>query len=204
MGKGTSTSASNALSNAGVGNAYSSGYQNAAGGVQSAELPFLQNELFDPQGFGQPALQPMQTQGGQSVAGATGAADEQAQLLASRTGNTAAVPGIIDATARNAMKQQSGNVLGTDIANAQLKQQQQQEGSAGLEKMFGTDVSAALQSLGLSNQAIADSTQASNDSENALQNWTKLGLGVAGTGAGAVAGAVGGGGGAGDMGPATG
>jgi hypothetical protein len=157
-----------------VGQAYSQGYQNAAGNVQSAELPFLQNELNNPQGFGQQTLNQIQTQGGQATAGATGAADEAALLNASRTGNTAAVPGVIDQTARNAMKQQSNNVLSSDLANAQLKQEQQQEGSAGLEKMFGTDVSAALQSLGLSNSAIGEWTGADNATQNADLGWGKL------------------------------
>jgi hypothetical protein len=115
----------------------------------------------------------MQTQGGQAVAGATGSGDEAARLNASRTGNTAAVPGVIDQTARNAMKQQSSNVLGTDVANAELKQQQQQEGVSGLEKMYGTDVSAALQALGLSNQAIGEWTGADTSTGNEMQNIAK-------------------------------
>jgi hypothetical protein len=68
------------------------------------------------------------------------------------------------------MQQQSGNVIGTNLANANLKQQQQQQGISGLEKMYGTDVSAALQSLGLSNQAIGDWTNASR-----AQNQNELG-----------------------------
>jgi hypothetical protein len=146
--------------NYGIGQSYSEGYQGQGGQIASAELPFLQNELTNPQGFGQSTVNQMITQGGQATAGATGAAKEAALLNASRTGNTAAVPGVIDNTTRSAMQQQSNNVLNTNLANANLKQQQQQEGVSGLESMYGTDVSAALQSLGLSNQAIGEWTSA--------------------------------------------
>jgi hypothetical protein len=176
VSKGSATAAQN---NQGVEQSIGENYNGQAAGVNSAELPFLQNELTNPQGMGQQALSQEQTQGGQAVAGATGAANEQAQLLASRTGNTAAVPGIIDSTARNAMKQQSANVNSTDLANAQLKQQQQQEGSAGLEKMYGTDVSAALQALGLSNNAISDWTAGKSAANNSELGW----LGAANAGA---------------------
>ncbi len=159
MAKGASKTAS---TNSGIGQSYSEGYQGGASGISSTELPFLQNELTNPQGFGQPAVNQMETQGGQAVAGAAGAGTEAADLLASRTGNTAAVPGVIDNSTRNAMKQQSNNVLSVDQANNQAKLQQQQEGSEGLEKMYGTDVTAALNALGLSNQAVSDWTQADN------------------------------------------
>lgn len=159
MSKGSSTAAQ---TNQGIARNYSEGYQGAGGSLASTEVPFLTNELADPQGFGQPALTQMQTQGGQATAGALGAGKEAALLNASRTGNTAAIPGVIDQTTRNAMQQQSNNVLSTDIANQEAKLQQQQEASSGLEKMYGTDVSAALQSLGLSNSAIQDWTGANN------------------------------------------
>jgi hypothetical protein len=181
MSKGSSDAAKNAQ---GVDQSIGENYNGQAAGVNSTELPFLQNELNNPQGFGQQDLSKMQTQGGQAVAGATGAANEQAQLLASRTGNTAAVPGIIDNTARNAMQQQSKNVIGTDLQNDQLKQQQQQAGSAGLEKMYGTDVSAALSALGLQNQAIGDWTNAQNGVQNADLGWVNAANNGAKTGAG--------------------
>jgi hypothetical protein len=168
MSKGSSTAAQ---TNQGIARNYSEGYQGQGGQIASTELPFLQNELTNPQGFGQQDLSQMQTQGGQATAGALGAGKEAATLNASRTGNTAAVPGVIDATTRNAMQQQSNNVLNTDMANEQLKQQQQQEGSQGLEKMYGTDVSAALQALGLSNNAIQDWTGAQSAVQNADLGW---------------------------------
>jgi hypothetical protein len=165
---GRSTAAS---TNYGIGQNYSEGYQGQGGQIASAELPFLQNELTNPQGMGQQALSQTQTQAGQATAGALGAGKEAATLNASRTGNTAAVPGVIDATTRQAMQQQSNNALQTNLENDQLKQQQQQAGSAGLEKMYGTDVTAALGALGLSNQAIGEWNQAKQ-----VQNQGDLGF----------------------------
>jgi len=173
-------SANAGKTNYGIGQSYSEGYQGQGGDIASAELPFLQNELTNPQGFGAQTTSQMQTQGGQAVAGATGAAKEAADLNASRTGNTAAIPGVIDANARAAMAQQSNNVLDIAQKNALLKQQQQQEGSEGLEKMYGTDVTAALQSLGLSDQAIGDWTGGKNVSNNFGEEYL---LGASGFGA---------------------
>ena len=107
MAKGASKTAS---TNSGIGQSYSEGYQGQGGQIASSELPFLQNELTNPQGFGQQDLSQMQTQGGQATAGALGAGKEAATLNASRTGNTAAVPGVIDNATRSAMQQQSNNV----------------------------------------------------------------------------------------------
>lgn len=110
--------------------------------------------MTNPQGFGADTLGKMQTVGGQSVAGAVGGADESARLAASRTGNTAALPSLIDATGRNAMKQQSDNALGISMADANLKEKQRQEGAAGVGNLYGEDVNAALKSLGLADESI--------------------------------------------------
>jgi len=135
--------------------------------------PFLTNELTNPQGFGSDAIAQMLTQGGESVSGATGAAKEAATLNASRTGNNAAIPGIIDATARNAMKQGSDNALNVNIKNAMLKSQQQQDASKGLEGLYGEDVASALKAMGLQNESLDAGTNASKARNDALIGWYK-------------------------------
>jgi hypothetical protein len=174
--------------NTGIGQGLESAYQQDANNLSGVTMPFLENELNNPQGLGQPALNQIQTQSGQAIAGATGAGNEQALLNASRTGNTAAVPGIIDANTRNAIAGQSNNALSTNIENAKLKQQQQQAGASGLEKMYGTDVSAALQSLGLSNQSIGEWNNGASLSNNFWDqyalNGEKAAAGAAAAGGG--------------------
>ena len=62
-----------AQQNAGIGQSYSQGYQGDASGISGTELPFLQNELTNPQGFDPTDLSKMRTSSSQSIAGAEGA-----------------------------------------------------------------------------------------------------------------------------------
>lgn len=139
----------NATTGATWGNNYNTQSQQTLGEVQ----PFLQNELTNPTGLGTSTVDQMKTQAGESAAGATGQAKEAAILNASRTGNTAAVPGIIDAAARSSQAGETSAANNVDIQNSLLKNQQQQSGAAGLEGIYGKEQAAALQSLGLSNTA---------------------------------------------------
>ena len=141
--------------------------------------PFLTNELTNPKGFGADTIAQMLTQGGEAVSGATGAAKEAATLNASRTGNAAAIPGIIDATARNAMKQGSDNALNVNIKNALLKNEQQQDAAKGLEGLYGEDVGSALKAMGLQNESLGEGTNASNAANQAKLGWYKA---ITGTG----------------------
>jgi hypothetical protein len=142
-----------ASNNANTGANWGTAYTNSANSTLGQVQPFLQNELTDPQGFGTTTVNQMKTQAGESAAGGVGAATEAAKLNASRTGNTAAIPGIIDAAARSAQAGETTAANNVDIQNAELKNQQQQEGASGLEGIYGKEQAAALQSLGLSTQA---------------------------------------------------
>lgn len=168
----------------GTNNTNAGTYQGEGAQAFNTVLPFEQGEVNSPQGFGQPTVNALTTQAGQATSGATGAANEQAQLLASRTGNTAALPGIIDATARSGMKQQSNNALDVGIANEKEKLQQQQQGAQGLTSLYGTGTESALKSLGLADQDINSWTNA--DAENP---WKSLLPGLVGAGAKAAIGA---------------
>lgn len=172
MGKGATKASENQV---GIDNSVAFGHGARSGQEYGQLFPFLSGEINNPQGFGTQALDQMITQGGESAAGATGAAGEEASLLGSRTGNTAAAPAIIGATARNAAKQQSNNVLGADIANAREKVAQQQAGAAGLGNLYGTDVSAALKALGLADNSLEAWNQADRNTTAAQQGWTQLG-----------------------------
>ena len=146
------------------------------GADRSTLFPFLGSELNNPQGFGSDAVAKMLTQGGEAVSEATGAANEAAQLQASRTGNSAAVPGIIDSTARSAMKQQSDNALNVNIKNAMLKNEQQQDAAKALQGIYGEDVGGALKAMGLQNESLGENAAASKAADDAELGWGKLGL----------------------------
>lgn len=142
--------------NAATGQEWGSQYNQEGQDTLGAVSPFLKNEMTDPTGLGPQTVAEMKTQGGQIASGGVGAATEAANLRASRTGNTAATSGIIDAAARAGMGTESGVASGVDIENAKLKEQQRQAGAGGLESLYGKETANALSSLGLSNQAAAN------------------------------------------------
>lgn len=168
MSKGSATAAKNQT---GVSNAYASSFNKSGIQDRGQIFPFLQGELANPQGYGQDAVNQMLTQGGEAVSGATGAANEQANLLGARTGNTAAVPGLIGQNSRNAMKQQSDNALTIALKNADLKQKQQQEGASGISSLYSDDTNDVLKSLGLANQSIGDWTQGKAAATSGELGW---------------------------------
>lgn len=135
-------------------NAMGQQYNAQAGQANSELFPFLSNELTNPTGFGDDTVSKMKTESGDAIAGAQGQATEAAQLLGSRTGNTAVAPGIIGASTRDAMKARSANDLGIDVENAKAKMGQQQMAAGGLGSTYSTDVNAALHALGLANDSI--------------------------------------------------
>lgn len=138
----------------GTNKAFATTKQADANAANANLFPFLNSEITNPPGFGDDTVSKMKTEGGESVASGLGQATEAAQLFGSRTGNTASTPGIIDAASRNAMKANSDNALGVDIANAKAKLGQQQAGAAGLSGQYNADTQAALSAMGLTNQAV--------------------------------------------------
>jgi hypothetical protein len=137
---------------------------------QAGVLPFLDQEVTNPQGFGQPTLNAITTATGQATSGALSNADQQAKLQAARTGNPAAQSAIIANAARTGENAQSNANLETNIQNAELKQKQQQSGAAGLMDLTGMDTNAALADLGLSNSAINAWSGANKSAGNFWQN----------------------------------
>jgi len=156
---------------------------------QAQVLPFLNQEMLNPQGFGQQGVNELQTAGGQAVSGAVGNANQAANLRASRSGNASSTGAIIDAASRGGMQQQSNNALGINTANLQEKLAQQQAGEQGIASLSSGNIGESLQSLGLSNQAQQGITQAYTAGGGAMGAFgTVLGdLGGIGTGVGAAA-----------------
>jgi hypothetical protein len=137
---------------------------------QAQLLPFLQQEMSNPQGFGQPTLNAMTTAAGQGASGAVSDATNQAKLRAARTGNLAGQSAIIGSAARSGANAQTNANLKTQIANAQEKLKQQQLGASGMESLGGTDLKDALASLGLSNEAVNAWSGANKSAGNLWSN----------------------------------
>lgn len=172
---------------------------------QSDILPFLNQEVTNPQGLGQPTLNAITTSTGQATSGSLSDASQKAKLQAARTGNPAAQSAIIANAARTGENAQSNANLDTQVLNAQTKLKQQQQGAQGIEQLAGLDTNAALEDLGLSNSAINAWSGANKSAGNLWSNaflplindatsFFKPGNG-GGSGGGAGAGSGGGGGG---------
>jgi hypothetical protein len=140
---------------------------------QSELLPFLNSEITNPSGYGQPALNAMTTATGQAASGATANATEQAKLNAARTGNTAGQSAIIANAARSGANAQTNANNQVQIGNAEEKLKQQQQGAQGLGQVASSDLSGGLGALGLSNEAI---NAWSNANKSAGNLWSNVGL----------------------------
>lgn len=177
-----------AQANSGTATGLENTYAGDATATQNEILPFLNQEVTNPQGFGVTGTNEMLTAGGQATSGALGAADEEAKLRASRMGNPSSSASILDAASRSAMKQQSSNALGVDTANLKEKLARQQAGASGISALSSADTKAALDALGLNNQSVQDWTGAYN-ATNPLNMITGIlgNVGTLGQGVGAAA-----------------
>jgi hypothetical protein len=138
-------------------------------------------ELTNPQGFGATTLAQMLTQSDQSIAGGLGAARQTATDLGARTGNTAAIPGIVASADKAGISQHANDVNTLGIENAKEKMTQQQEGAAGLSSLYGTDLSGGLGAEGLADKAIGTRVEANTAAEAQFDKMLSTGLGAAGT-----------------------
>jgi hypothetical protein len=156
--------------------------------------PFLTEEMLHPQGIGQTGLsaETAAAEGGAggAASGLMGVANERAAASRNAGGFSAA----LDEAARQRDKAAAGSSEGITANNEMLKQQQSQEGAAGLQHMYGTDTSGMLNAMGQEHEDINSEVNANNS------GWLQNALAIANTGAkvaGAVAGLKGSGGGGG-------
>ena len=160
-------------------------YSGNAGSLFSTLAPTLMTEAAHPAGMSPTDIANADTASMQSEGGSGAAAQGLGALHSARTRNAGGSDAAIEASTRGAGERLSGDVLTTRLKNAALKQQQQQEGVAGLEGLFGANVSGGTGSLG----AVASNVNANTNAENASWDWSKdlLApiLGAAAQGAGA-------------------
>ena len=190
LAKGDTAAEQMALQNDQNANALSQQYQQQSMAEQQQILPFLTQEMNNPQGFGQTGVNEMMTAGGEATAGNLGNSIEQANLRASRTGNPSSSASIIDAASRAGGAQLSNNALNVNLSNLDKKLQQQQSGEQGIAALSGGNIQEALSALGLSNQS-ANSYNTAYGTEGA--NWftpVLQGIGALGQGVGAAAGGI--------------
>lgn len=153
-------------------------------GISSLLSPYYSNMVTDPQGLGATALTQQLTQAGQGAGGAAGAAKQRAIDIGARTGNTAAIPGIISSANKTGMTNMSDITNNLALKNTMLKQQQQQQGAAGLSSLFGQDLGGSTKFGSLANDALKTEDTAAGQEYSAenkgLSNIMGLASGVMG------------------------
>lgn len=161
-------------------------------GINSMLTPFLENQLTNPQGFGATALAQMGTQAGQATAGGVGAGMKTAMDIGSRTGNTAAVPGMLANIGKAGAKTAADNATNLMVQNQMQKMQQQQGATGALQGMAGEALKGSESSYGLANEAYKNQEQTLKDAQAAdkagFQSLMKMGMGAMTGGASLMAG----------------
>ena len=140
-----------------------------AQGLYSTLAPELQSTATAPQGFNPNDFAAMNTSAQQSAGGSAAGAVGQGGLLAARTRNAGGADAAIADSVRSSGRQLSQGVLGTQIANAKLKEQQREGALSGLQGLYGTNTGASVNALG----QVAGNVNASTGAENASWDWTK-------------------------------
>jgi hypothetical protein len=130
--------------------------------------------------------------------GQTGLAAEQAAASAGAGGADAGIAGeaaqragasrnaggfqaALDDAARSRMKAAAGSSEGIQAGNEELKQQQSQEGAAGLGRMYGVDTSGMLNAMGQEHEDINSEVNADNSGWlQDAQGLVKMAGGIAG------------------------
>jgi len=142
---------------AGVG----AGYGAEAGGELGVLSPFYTREMQAKHAFDPSQLNELLTAAGAGAGGVTGAAQGALQRQAASTGNVAGQTKALQELARDRMKAQAGaseGIAGEDVLGAQKLQQ---EGAAGMQGLYGTNVKAQLEAMGQVAPDVQAATQAS-------------------------------------------
>ncbi len=112
----------------------------------------------------------MQTEGQQGAGGAEAGAVGEGMLHAARTRNAGGADAAIGAGVRDAGENLSKNALGVRIANAKLKNTQQQEGLGGLANLTGLETGAENTALGQVAPAVNADVNQQNASWDAVSH----------------------------------
>jgi hypothetical protein len=146
-------------------NTAAGGYGSAAAGQGAALNPFFTQEMQAQHSLTPGQQNEMLTAAGQGAGGAFGAAEGQIDRNAARTGNATGVTKSLDEMARDRAKSAAGTAEGVAAQDVMGAQQLRQEGAAGEQGLYGTNVNAQL---GAMKQVDTDI-----NTENAVkgQNW---------------------------------
>lgn len=142
---------------------------NNAASLYGSLAPELQSEAAHPPGYTPSQIASQNTAAQQSGGGSQAATVGAGGLYAARTKNAGAAQNAIGAGTRGAGANLSNAAVGVQNKNADLQQQQKQEGLTGLGGLYSTNLTGGENALGLSNSALNTEMQA-----QANNPWMKL------------------------------
>lgn len=160
MASGGSGVKQDAFGNYGTGRNLSGQLIGQASNIYGGLEPTLQTQAATPIGFTPAQKVQINTAGQQSAGGSTAAAIGQGRLYAARTRNAGGAKAAIGQGVRSAGENLSKTAVGTEVQNAKLGQQKQQEAQQRLQGLYGTSLGEGENALGLSNTALNIANQA--------------------------------------------
>lgn len=149
-------------------------YTGGAQGLRSTLEPQLEADVRNPTGYGASGLAAMNTAAQQSAGGAVAGATGAMGRAAARTRNAGGYAAAGDEAAREGARSASQRSVEIAGSNEQLKQQQRQSALKGLQGLYGTDVGASLESMGLIPGEINAGTNAAKKQPGILDTLMKL------------------------------
>lgn len=147
-------------------------------------VPMYSTMATNPTGMTRQELNDTRTSSMQSAGGSVSGATGQANLDVARTGNAGGYAAALADAARKGIATNADNALKTNMLNTTLKEQQREQGIAGLQGLQTSRQSAGLNALGQT----ADSINAEVNAGNS--GWFQNMLGLMNAGANAATGAA--------------
>lgn len=132
-----------------------------ATGLASTLEPALESQLTNPTGFGASDLSAMNTAAGEAAAGASAGRAGAMRRAAARTRNAGGYAAAEDEAAREGGRQATTAALDIAGKNAQLKASQRENAARELSGLYGTDIGASVNALGLVPNMVNAGTKAS-------------------------------------------
>jgi hypothetical protein len=148
------------------------GYGSTAADESSALNPFYTSEMKATHEFNPNQTNELLTAAEASGGGATGALTGQAQQEAQRTRNASGFTKSLDEIARDKAKSAAGASEGIAAEDVMGAKKLNQEGAAGMEGLYGTNVGAQLKAMGQQNEDINTGVTAGNS------GWLQNTMGV--------------------------
>lgn len=142
-------------------------YSSNALGIGGSLVPTLTNQMVNPQGFSPATIGQMTTAAEQTAGGSNAGVSGTAGLRAARTRNIGSGQATTSQAGRNAAEQLSQTNANIQSENANLKAKQSAQAEGALGSIYGTDVNAGNNALGISNNAL-------NDAGNLKSFWQNL------------------------------